>query len=241
MSNIRIFIDNKLENDSDIKIIDKTFHYLANVMRVKNGDEIRLINGIDGEFLSNIISINKKYLVLKILKKNKDFCKRKFLGLIFSPIQKIDLLLKGATELGTTDFFPVITEYTTKSNIKINKIKDNIIEAVEQSERVDLPRFDKSQKLFDILKKIDNENNVVFFCEERSLNNVPLNIYNNFKNDISDKKIYALIGPEGGFSKKEKDMINSFKNVISINLGDTILRSETAAVSILSIIKAFYY
>ena len=241
MSHIRIFVNCELIAESDVKIEDKTFHYLANVMRVEVGDEVRLIDGVNGGFLSFVKSVNKKYLILKVIKKIKNLDNRQFLGLIFAPIQKIDILLKGATELGTTCFFPVITEYTNKINLKLNKIEGNIIEAIEQCERNDMPKVNKLQYLNDVLKNLDNENNIIFFCEERSLNNQPLEIYKKYKSKIINKSIYALIGPEGGFSSEEKELIKSFNNVISINLGDTILRSETATISVLSIIKTLFF
>ena len=104
-----------------------------------------------------------------------------------------------------------------------------------------MPNIAKTVSLNERLQELNNEKNIIFFCEERTSNNSPLNIYNNSKDYINNKNIYVLIGPEGGFSQKEKEIINSFKNIISINLGDTILRSETATISALSIIKAFYY
>lgn len=240
MSNIRIFVNCELFIESEIKIEDKTFHYLANVMRVEVGDEVKLIDGINGEFLSFVKSVNKKYLILKIVERIKNLDSRKFLGLIFAPIQKVDILLKGATELGVTHFLPVITEYTSKSNLKLNKIEGNVIEAIEQCERNDMPKINKLQYLNDVLKNLNNENNIIFFCEERTSNNQPLDIYKNYKNKIINKSIYALIGPEGGFSLKEKELIKSFDNVVSVNLGDTILRSETATISVLSIIKTLF-
>lgn len=240
MSNIRIFVNCELAVENEIKIEDKTFHYLANVMRVEVGGEVKLIDGVNGEFLSFVKSINKKFLVLKVIKKIKDLNNRQFLGLIFAPIQRIDILLKGATELGVTQFIPVITKYTNKSNLKLNKIEGNVIEAIEQCERNDMPKINKLQYLNDVLKNLDNENNIVFFCEERTSNNQPLDIYKNYKNKIINKSIYALIGPEGGFSVEEKELIKSFNNVVSVNLGDTILRSETATISVLSIIKTLF-
>ena len=240
MTNIRIFVNCGLSIDKEIKLEDKIFHYLANVMRVSINDSITFLNGIDGDFSANIISINKKYIIAKITGKIKNLQSRKFLGLIFTPIQKIDILLKGATELGATNFLPVITEYTNKSNLKLNKLEGNIIEAIEQCERNDFPKIEKIQKLEDVLNKINNDNNIIFFCEERTAVNNPINVFNDYKDKIKNKNIYALVGPEGGFSSKEKDLINSFKNTISINLGDTILRSETATISILSILKNFF-
>lgn len=240
MTNIRIFVNCSLSIGKEIKLEDKIFHYLANVMRVNINDSITFLNGIDGDFFANIISINKKFIITKIISKTRDLQNRKFLGLIFAPIQKIDILLKGATELGTTNFLPITTEYTNKSNLKINKLEGNIIEAIEQCERNDLPKIEKMQKLEVVLNKLNNDNNIIFFCEERTAINNPINVFNNYKDKIKNKNLYALVGPEGGFSTKEKDLINSFKNIISINLGDTILRSETATISILSILKNFF-
>ena len=235
----RVFINDELFLDKEIKINDKIFHYIANVMKCRINDKIILINGKDGEFLSKIVFINNKYLNLKIVEKTKDFLKQPFLGLIFSPIQKIDILLKGATELGTTNFFPVNTNFTNKSNIKINKIDGNIIEAVEQSERLDLPEICKIDTLKNTLDKISKKNSIIFFCEERTSKNSPMEVYKN--TDVSNKKIYALVGPEGGFSESEKELIKSYSNVVSITLGNTILRAETAVISILSTLKALYY
>lgn len=234
----RIFLHEDLQLNKEIKILDKTYHYIKNVMRCSKGDSIILINGKDGEFLSNITFLNNKYIILTITKKTKDYKPQPFLGLIFSPIQKLDLLLKGATELGTTNFLPITTIHTNKSNIKQNKFEGNIIEAIEQSERLDLPKIEQIASIKTTLDKLC-DNSIIFFCEERTSQNSPLEIYKNTR--ISNKNIYALVGPEGGFSDDEKQLIKSYKNVISISLGDTILRTETAAISILSIIKAFYF
>lgn len=233
-----IFLDEELFLNKEIKIIDKIFHYLKNVMRCEDGDEVILINGKDGEFLSKITFSNNKYLILTIVQKTKDFYKQPSLGLIFAPIQKIDLLLKGATELGTTDFYPIITQHTNKANIKLTKIEGNIIEAVEQCERLDLPTINKIDSIKNVLDSLDKDS-VIFFCEERTGNNSPIEVFKNI--DVKNKKIYALVGPEGGFSDAEKELIKTYKNAISINLGQTILRAETAVISILSILKAFYY
>ncbi len=235
----RIFLNEELYINKEIKITDKIFHYLKNVMRCNLGDEVILINGKDGEFLSKISFENNKYIILNIIKKIKNYISQPFLGLIFSPIQKINIILKSATELGTTNFLPVITQYTNKSNLKLSKIEGNIVEAIEQSERLDYPLVEKIDTLHSVLNRLNDNKSIIFFCEERSGKNSPIDVYNNIK--INDKKIYALVGPEGGFSDQEKELIKSYKNIISINLGNTILRAETAAISILSILKAFYY
>ena len=86
---------------------------------------------------------------------------------------------------------------------------------------------------------MQNSNSLIFFCEERTGNNSIKNIIKTIK--FEDKKIYALVGPERGFLNKEKQLINSYKNTISVNLGKNILRTETATISVLSILKILKY
>ena len=234
MSSIpRLFVEEPFNIDNEIKILDKQYHYLHNVLRLNINDTVYLINGKDGEYLSLITFCNNKYIILKIISKTKEFCKEKFLGLIIPPIQKIDIVLKSATELGVSDFYFINTQYTNKANFKEHKIYSNIIEAIEQSERLDCPIIHKLSNIKNILDNI-NKDSLIFFCEERTGKN---NIENILKYKNINTNIYALIGPEGGFTEDEKILINSYKNTISINLGNNILRTETATISILSLLK----
>jgi 16S rRNA (uracil1498-N3)-methyltransferase len=232
---LRIFLNQVLNIGKEIKISDKLHHYIANVMRCVVGNEVYIVNGKDGEFLAKIIYINNKYCILRIESKTKDYHKKDFFGLIFSPVQKIDLVLKSATELGVTDFFPINTKYTNKNICKMNKIEGNIIEAVEQSERLDLPNIHKTLSLEQILEILKCEDSIIFFCEERKAKNDIKYVLDNI--NVKGKKIYTLVGPEGGFSEEEKKLIKSYNNVVSVSLGDTILRTETATIVILGIVK----
>lgn len=72
---------------------------------VKKNDEVILINGKDGEFLSTIISTNNKYCIIKIKEKVREYQPQSFLALIFAPIQKIDILIKSAVELEQLIFY----------------------------------------------------------------------------------------------------------------------------------------
>lgn len=232
----RIFIHDSLEINKEIKIIDKIFHYLINVMRCKESDEVILVNGKDGEFLSTIIFANNKYCIIKIIEKTREYQPQPFLGLIFAPIQKIDILIKSAVELGATNFLPIKTEYTNKTSLKLDKIEGNIIEAIEQCERLDIPTVNKINSIDKTLESINDDKSIILFCEERTAENQIINIIKN--NSLYNKKIYALVGPEGGFSDNEKKLIRTFKNVVSVSLGNNILRAETAAIAVLSIIKS---
>ena len=227
---IRIFEEQALQEG--ITIISDKVHYLNNVMRSKVGDDLIIVNGKDGEFLGTIQKITKREVGILINKKTKEYKKDRFLGLIFSPIHKIDLLIKNAIELGTTDLIPFKAQYK-QEKFKFDKVKANVIEAIEQCERTDFPNIENENTLENILSTIENENGVVLFCEERSTKTI------NLKNYIfdSNKKYYILVGCEGGFSDNEKRLIKSFSCVTSISLGEHILRAENATSAGISIVK----
>ncbi|GMO60719.1 MAG: 16S rRNA (uracil(1498)-N(3))-methyltransferase [Rickettsiales bacterium] len=225
----RVFLEQDLSLGHNITISDKNSHYLIDVLRCKIGQEVILINGKDGEFLGEIEKITHKKIDILLKEKTREFYKQDFLGLIFAPIQKLDILVKSATELGVTDFLPIKTDYTTHP--KIDRILPNVIEAVEQCERLDLPCIHKLSTLKEVLDSIEDDA-LILFCEERSGLKSIKEI-----GDFNSKKIYCLVGAEGGFSESEKTLIRSYKNAISINLGTLILRSETATISILTLAK----
>ena len=237
MTLIRIFYKGKLSvGEKLILNQENNVNYVVNVMKRKIDDKIIFVNGKDGEFIGKIINITKREITVIVIEKTRDFKIPNFVGLIFSPIQKIDLLVKNATEMGVTDFFPFKSQYGQYSR-KINKIEPNIIEAVEQCERLDFPVIHQEKSLKEILDDIDKDSSIIIFCEERSNNG----LLNTIKNLDKNKKIYTIIGSEGGFSDSEKKLIKSYKNVYSVSLGDRILRAETATTCILSIIQEFFY
>jgi 16S rRNA (uracil1498-N3)-methyltransferase len=232
---IRIFENGSLEARHVVKT-DRT-HYLRNVMRCIAGQKLILINGRDGEFIGEIVKITKQFVEILIVEKTKTFKKSDFLGLIFPPIQKIDLLAKSATELGVSDFFPFRSRFC-QTKFKKDKFLLNVIEAVEQSERLDAPTINNEDGLAKVLDKIAAEpNSTVFFCEERNSDCHSIKNY-----EFSDGgKYYALIGCEGGFSDDEKKLIKGYDNIKSVSLGRNILRTETACSAILSIINCWRY
>ncbi|MDR2526809.1 MAG: 16S rRNA (uracil(1498)-N(3))-methyltransferase, partial [Rickettsiales bacterium] len=166
----RLFVEGELYINSEISLSENKFHYLINVLKCKEEENIILINGIDGEFSAKITKITNKRCEVKVSEKIKDYYRQNFLALAFSPIDKIDILVKSATELGVTDFYPIKTKYT--KHMKINKILPNMIEAVEQCERLDLPIIHKMQTLESFLNNFNEEESLLIFCEERSNNNI---------------------------------------------------------------------
>ena len=136
-------------------------------------------------------------------------------------------MIQKATELGVTRFIPLLTDRTVVRKINEKRIKKIIVEASEQSNRLNLPTLDKLKNLEEFLK--ENIDITIHFGDLNSKNK---------KIDIKrDEPLCILIGPEGDFSVKEREIISKMKNIIPININKNILRSETAAISMISIIS----
>ena len=136
-------------------------------------------------------------------------------------------MIQKATEIGVTRFIPVLTERTIVRKLNEKRINKIIIEASEQSNRLNIPSLDKLIKLDAFLKS--NKNTNIIFGDLNT---------DNKKIDIKSRNpLCVLIGPEGDFSLKERENILKLKNIIPLKINDNILRSETAAISMISIIS----
>jgi 16S rRNA (uracil1498-N3)-methyltransferase len=224
---VRIYLDKKLNLDLDLILEKEDAHYLTNVMRLREGDNLFLFNSKDGEFKGEIIAFDKKNIKVKLISKIENINKPGKISLIFSLIKssKLDYLIQKCTEVGIKSFYPVISEKSVAKNLNIQRTEKIIKESCEQSNQLYLPAIHSVEKLEKKLKSLD-KNSIVFFADINSSNKKIEEVIKNNKN----REFYLLIGPEGDFSLKERDLLNSMSNCISISLGQNILRSETAAV-----------
>ena len=173
-------------------------------------------------------SINRDNIVLQIQNKLRDIPQESDLWLIFAPIKsyRMNITIQKATELGISRFIPILTEYTNQSKINFKNFELNMIEASEQSERLSIPTLEKTIKLDDLVENFPSDRGLVF-CDEGN-ENLPT-IYKALINETKKyKKWSVIIGPEGGFSEKERTTISSLSSCISVSLGKRILRSDTA-------------
>ncbi len=228
-SKTRLYVNKKLSPNIIIYIKDKQHHFLRNVIRIKIQDQVTLFDGVTGEWSSQVISINRDNVVLQVSKKNRDLKVESDLWLIFAPIKsyRMNIMIQKATELGVTRLLPCITQNTNMQRINIRNFNMNIIEAAEQCERLSLPILEKSYKLDDLLISFPKDRGLVFCNENHRGISTINNEVNKYKNKFD--KWAILIGPEGGFSEKETNNIQSLKNSISVSLGSRILRSDTAS------------
>ena len=235
-SKTRLFITKQITSNLMIYIKDKQYHFLKNVLRVKINDKINIFDGISGEWESIIIGINRDNIVLKVSKNIRKIKKINDVWLIFAPIKpnRMNIAIQKATELGVSKIIPCITDFTNIRNIKIKSLQDNAIESAEQSERLEIPKVEKVVNLDSLISEWPDDRKLIF-CDESIKEGK--NIIDELKNNKGiDKKWAVIIGPEGGFSEKENNLITTNKNVIKVSLGNKLLRSDTAiAVSLFCI------
>ena len=228
MSNIRLFFPENLSTNLNLKLDKSQSHYLIKVMRLNVGKNFSLFNQ-NGEWEARITKIIKGIVEFSIIKKIRSNDNEKEIWLAFAPIKLnyLNLMIQKATEIGVTRFIPILTERTIVRKLNEKRINKIIIEASEQSNRLKIPSLDKLTKLDTFLKSNQNTN-IVF----GDLNT------DNKKIDLKSKDpLCVLIGPEGDFSEKERENILKLKNITSLKINNNILRSETAAISMISIVS----
>ena len=230
MSNIRLFFSASLSTDMTDKLDKSQSYYLNKVMRVKENEVFSLFNS-NGEWEAKVLSISKSIIKFKIIKqlRQKENIKKE-LWLAFSPIKSNyqNFMIQKATELGVTKFLPIIFDRTVVRKINKERLEKIIIEASEQSNRINLPKIEEPQSLNNFLET----NSIDLILTDLNSNNNKID-----KSKLTDKPVCIIIGPEGDFSENERQEILAFKGVQPIKINENILRSETAVISAISIIN----
>ena len=229
MSNIRLFFSESLSLNLTAKLDKSQSHYASKVMRIKKNGVFSLFNS-SGEWEAKIIDISKNIVEFNITKQLRQKQSPKELWLVFSPIKSnyFNFMIQKATELGVTKFLPVIFDRTIVRKINKERLEKVIIEATEQSNRINVPIIEESQSLDLFLK--NNKTDLIFTDLNTTNKKIDLN-------QITSNPTCVIIGPEGDFSEKEREQILKYKGVQSIKINENILRSETAVISALSIVN----
>ena len=234
---LRLFYPGPLQAKSEITLTDSLFHHACVVMRLREGETLRLFNDKDGAFEINLVSVKKKEASAQVFKKISKPTPTKPVHLAFSPLrpERMFFLIEKAVEMGVTDFHPLLMQHTQYPKCPFEKWQDQAIQAVQQSERFTVPIFHATQKLSEFL--MSHQNDMIFAALERaSQSQKPMDAFKQHHG----KSSMLLIGPEGGFATAEKTMLEFTSHVILISLGEYILRAETAALMMLSLYQGIH-
>ena len=228
MSNIRLFFKESLSLNLTATLDKSQSHYVSKVMRIKENEVFSLFNS-SGEWEAKILGISKSIIKFNVTKQLRQKENTKDLWLAFSPIKSnyFNFMMQKATELGVTKFLPIIFDRTIVRKINKERLEKVIIEAAEQSNRINVPKIEEPQKLKNFLS---NDMDLIFTDLNTSNTKIDLK-------KLTTKPTCVIIGPEGDFSEEEREKILKFKGVQPIKINENILRSETAVISALSIIN----
>jgi len=233
MSYIRLFFPESLSLNLSSKLDKSQSHYLNKVMRIKPNENFSLFNS-SGEWEAKINLISKGIVEFTVIKHLRTKENSNEFWLAFSPIKSnyFNFMIQKSTELGITKFLPIIFDRSIVRKINKQRLEKIIIEAAEQSNRINVPEIEKPQNLKSFLSKNKNKMNLIF--TDLNSKNRKLDL-----NKLTNKPICIIIGPEGDFSETEREEILSYEGVNSLKINENILRSETAAISAISVVTYF--
>ena len=196
------------------------------VLRAQIGDTVHFFNET-GEIELIVQVISKKELICVVQKHIKLLIQKKKVYLLQSLIKKdkFEWVAQKATEIGVTDIIPVISERSEKRGIDQKRLRKIVVEATEQSGWGRVPTLHNIDSLENTLVKLKNEKVATFTLDMEGTKTF----------SKEQKSIAVCVGPEGGWGKQDKDIFEKYA-VKSINIGDSVLRAETAA--IISVFKA---
>jgi len=231
MSIIRLFHpENITENTTGLLSKEHT-HYVVNVMRLKRGSNLNFFNK-DGEWLSEIIFLDRDRVEVKFLNKIKEPTNSSNIELVICLVKKnpMETILQKATELGVSKIIPIISERTEVKELNLERANKIVVEATEQSNQLTPPEISEVIKLKDFLKSLDDFSKLLF---------ADVNSKDNLKADIlkEAKSLSLLIGPEGDFSPSERELILGNPNVVPFTISKNILRTDTAVISAISLVN----
>lgn len=229
----RLYLPSSIERGAIITPMTEQAHYLINVLRLKNNDKVRIFNETSGEYTASITITSKKHCHLEALEifRNTTTLPSLHLAQCIIKGDRMMQILDMATQIGITEITPIISARTQIRTINQERYQKCLIESSEQSERVGVPRLNSATGLESFLKH--NAPSKIFYANEMENENNKLSPELTRGRD----EIIIIIGPEGGFTDDEIEMMAKAPNTHSISLGANVLRSETAAISLLAQIQ----
>jgi 16S rRNA (uracil1498-N3)-methyltransferase len=227
----RLFVRTRLGEGASVGLDAAQANYLGNVMRLGFGDELLVFDGRSGEWLARIAEAGKKRMSLTVERRTREPEAVPDVWLAFAPVKRTqtDWLVEKATELGAARLIPVITRRTIAERVKLERLGAIAIEAAEQCGRTRLPEIAEPVSLKQLLDERDPGRRL-YFADETG-GQPPATAF-------TSGPAVVLVGPEGGFTDEEREIIRAAPNAVPVSLGPRILRAETAALAALAAFMA---
>ncbi|WP_339762833.1 16S rRNA (uracil(1498)-N(3))-methyltransferase [uncultured Sulfitobacter sp.] len=227
---IRLYVEHPLGPGQSVPLDKAQAHYLFGVMRQAEGAHVLLFNGTDGEWLAQVSQAGKRGGVLTCVEATKPLHVPPDLWLIFAPIKKArtDFIVEKAAEMGARRIVPVQTDFTNSGRVQRDRLQAHAVEAAEQCGGTFVPEVAEMIKLDRLLDQWTPERSLMF-CDEALVGQ---------EAGLGAAKPGPwgiLIGPEGGFSDRERARLQRLEYTRPVTLGPRILRADTAAVAAMTV------
>jgi 16S rRNA (uracil1498-N3)-methyltransferase len=234
----RLFLRAPLSGGAKIPLDRAQANYLVNVLRLPAGAAIRVFNGKDGEWQATLAAEGRKAHAVVIGDRTRPQPAAPDLHYLFAPLKqaRLDYMVEKAVEMGVGRLRPVLTQHGQVTRLNRGRMEANAVEAAEQCGILSIPEIDDPvplRTLIDGWAKAEGGRRIVF-CDEGDGTSDPLSILSATK----PSPLAVLIGPEGGFSAAEREMLRAQAFVTAIPLGPRIMRADTAAVAALALVQA---
>jgi 16S rRNA (uracil1498-N3)-methyltransferase len=231
----RLFVDSDLGTDCRVELSPPQAHYLTAVLRLKLGAKLLVFNGRDGEWVATLAETHKRGAALAIDSQMRPQENGPDLDYLFAPLKRsrLDYMVQKATEMGVARLRPVVTERTIAERVNSERMRANVIEAAEQCGILRVPEVEPPAKLDDVLDTWDRRRRIIY-CDEADQGTDPVAALTR----LEPGQLAVLVGPEGGFSPRERERLIDKPFVVPLSLGPRIMRADTAAVAVLALVNA---
>ena len=229
---IRLFVQVPLSEGAAVALEGDPAHYLTRVMRLTEGDELRLFNGADGEWSARVVEVAKRSCRLRAEALARPQSPAPDVELCVALVKRgpLETIVEKATELGVRRIRLLRTERTNADHTNLDRLAAIVREAAEQCGRLDVPQIDPAERLADLLAAWDF-GRALMFCDEAG--DAPGAVATLRRRGPGPWAV--LIGPEGGFTPAERTSVRSLPATTPVSLGPRILRADTAVIAALSI------
>lgn len=230
----RLHVDAALQSERDIPLEREQAHYLTHVLRLAGGDVVEVFNGRDGAWLAYITDVGKKGASIRCERRVSEVTPPPDIDYLFAPLKhaRLDYMVQKATELGVRRLRPVMTARTIAERVNLERMRANAIEAAEQCNLVFVPEVLEPAPLAKVVASWDGARRLIF-CDETAREANPLVALSAVQPPAA-----VLVGPEGGFTDEERQMLRAQPFVTGISLGPRILRADTVAIAALAVVQA---
>lgn len=223
---MQLFYNSSLsKNDLGFTFDREESKHIVKVLRKADGDKLFVTNGMGDLFTTEVVLASENKCQVKIISVEHFERRKHYLHLVVAPTKmndRYEWFLEKATEIGVDEITPIFCDHSERKNIKLDRFIKIVQSASKQSLQYYTPIVNEPVLLKDFLKQKHDGQLFIAHCED--------DIKNSLKDSVkAASKVVILIGPEGDFSSNEITVALD-AGFVPVSLGETRLRTETAAV-----------